>query len=127
MEPHPAEIAERTRAEAKAAWLASCPERNPNPVIELEGPSGVVDYVHPFAARLLPDLQRQGLRHPWLAGLPAVAAALLDGRAQAVRREMVVGECCYAQTLSYLPDAQRLRVYSSDITERKRAERKLQA
>jgi signal transduction histidine kinase/ActR/RegA family two-component response regulator/PAS domain-containing protein len=118
---------ERKRTEERVTWLASFPERNPNPIIELEWTSGRVDYVNPSATRLFPDLQSQGLRHPWLAGLREAATVLVDGTRATVHREVMVGEFCYAQTLHYLPEAQRLRVYSSDITERKLAEDKVQA
>jgi signal transduction histidine kinase/ActR/RegA family two-component response regulator len=121
------EIAEHERTEEQATWLASFPERHPNPIVELDLARDVVHYVNPFAARLFPDLRSQGLRHPWLAGLQEAAKALLDGSTGAARREIMVGECCYAQTISYIPEAQRLRIYSIDITERKLAEGKVQA
>src|SRR5205814_367126 len=121
-----AEIVERKRAEEKVAWLASFPEDNPNPVIELDLPTGTVQYANPFAARMFPDLQILGLRHPWLAGVEEAAQSLLDGGAEAVRRDLEVGERCYSQTIRYVPAARRLRVYSTDITDRKRAGEEIQ-
>jgi len=119
------DITERKRAEERAVWLASFPERNPNPIVELDLNSGVVHYANPFATRTFPDLERQGLRHPWLAGLKEAVKPLLDGSTGAVRREIAAGEFDYSQTISYIADTQRLRVYGSDITERKRAEEAL--
>ncbi len=49
------EIAERKRAEARLAYLASFPERNPNPIMEVDL-DGVVRYVNPAGLRLFPDL-----------------------------------------------------------------------
>jgi hypothetical protein len=99
---------ERKHAEENAAWLTSFSEHNP--VSEVEWASGVVDCVNPCAARLFLELQRHGLCHPWLAGLHEAAAAVRDGSTGAVRPEIVVGDCCYVQTLSYIPAVQRLRV-----------------
>ena len=121
-----AEIVERKRAEEKVAWLATFPEDNPNPVVELDLPTGTVQYANPFAARMFPDLQILGLRHPWLAGVEDAAQSLLDGSAEAVRRDLDVGERCYSQTISYVPSARRLRVYSTDITDRKQADEEIQ-
>ena len=39
---------------------------------------------------------------------------------------MTVGEKCYLQTIHYLQDTGRVRIYGTDITERKRAEESLQ-
>ena len=118
------DITDRKRAEAKMAWLASFPENNPNPIVEFDLVTSVVSYTNPFAARLFPDLQSLGSQHPWLAGLQEAAKPLLEGSTEAVRRELVAGEFCYSQTISLAED-HRLRIYSSDITERKQAEEAL--
>ena len=57
------DITERKRAESRALWLASFPEQNPNPIIELDWQSGVVHYANPAARHLLDDnLESQGIR-----------------------------------------------------------------
>jgi PAS domain S-box-containing protein len=133
------DITERKLAEDKIAWLASFPEQNPNPVVEIEVPTGVVSYVNPAARDLFPDLQRQGLAHAWLAGSDQLVEALTraDGNESsgdtgrgassfASWCEYVsVGDRCWARTVHYLPETRRLRVYATDITERKRAEEAL--
>ncbi len=116
------ENAERKRAEEEAAWLASFPERDPNPIMELDLDKGVIHYMNPFAAQLFPDLQSRGLEHPSLAGLQEASRILLNGNGGTLRREIAVGDFIYAQTINYIPDSKRLRVYCGDITELKRAE-----
>ncbi len=116
------DITQRTEAQEKAVWLASFPERNPNPVLEVDLAAGVIHYANPAASRLLPDLEMLGVRHPVLAGLPEVERALRDEGADAVRREVTAGDFSWAQTISYIPETQRLRIYSLNITERKEAE-----
>ncbi len=119
------EIAERKRVEEKALWLASFPQRNPNPIVELDLATGVVHYVNPTAVRLFPDLENEGLRHPLLAGVPEVTKTFLAGQTEPVRREVTVGESAYAQTINYISESRRVRVYSTDISARKRAEEEI--
>jgi PAS domain S-box-containing protein len=117
-----ADITERKRAKEKESWLASFPERNPNPIVELDLASGVIHYMNAATARAFPDLRSQGTQHPWLAGLAEIFRAFLEGREESVRREIVVEGLFYAQAISYIPETKRLRLYGTDITERKRAE-----
>ena len=117
-----ADSAGRGLAQEKTEWLATFPERNPNPIFEFDLARGTVHYVNPSAARIFPDLQSEGLRHPLLAGLPEAAVGLVSGEIGAVRREVMAGACFLAQTITYDSDEQRLRVYSSDITARRMAE-----
>jgi len=61
-------LAERARAESKVAWMASFPERNPNPIVELELASGIIYYMNSSVERLFPDLRAflTGLVHALL-------------------------------------------------------------
>jgi PAS domain S-box-containing protein len=115
-------MGERARAEEKSAWLASFPERNPSHIVELDLATGIIHYLNPFTLRLLPDLQSQGLRHPWLAGLQDAATVLLERHGEPLRREIAAGGRFYAQTINYIPETKRVRVYGNDITERKQVE-----
>ncbi|MGC3991416.1 MAG: PAS domain S-box protein [Chthoniobacteraceae bacterium] len=114
------DITERRRAEQRVAWLASFPERNPSPIIELELESGTLNYINPTAARMFPDLAGQKFDHPLLQGLMQLGAELR--KRDAIRREVIVGNYALAQTIAYLPDTKRVRIYSTDITERRNAE-----
>jgi PAS domain S-box-containing protein len=115
-------MAERAKTQEKIAWLASFPERNPSHIVELDLATGIVHYLNPFSLRLLPDLQSQGLRHPWLAGLQEAATVLLESHGEPLRREIAAGGRFYAQTINYIPETKRIRVYGNDITERKQVE-----
>ena len=120
------DITARKQTEEKMAWLASFPERSPNPILEIDAVSGQIHYINPFAARAFPQLKTGGFNHPLLEGLQETSRTLTEGKANFVRREVVVSERCYAQTLNYIPETRRLRVYSIDITDRKRAEAELE-
>jgi PAS domain S-box-containing protein len=118
-------MGERAQAQKKADWLASFPEGNPSPIVELDLATGIIHYLNPFASRLLPDLKSQGLEHSWLAGLREAAIPLQETPDEPLRREIAAGGRLYAQTISYISETKRMRVYGTDITERKRIEDKL--
>ena len=117
-----ADITDRKLAQEKSAWLASFPQRNPNPILEIDPVTGIIHYANPASLQLFPDIDRLGVRHPLFAGLPEVEKTLLEGGVDLVRREIGIGEFFFDQTISHVPDGHRLRIYSSDITERKRGE-----
>jgi PAS domain S-box-containing protein len=117
------DITERVQAGKELVRLASFPELNPNPIIEVDL-SGQVCYLNPAAKRLFPDL---GVRsqHPWLEGLEGLADRFRAEALSSTQREITLGEACYEQTLHYVAEQQRVRIYGLDITERKRAEEAL--
>jgi PAS domain S-box-containing protein len=117
-------ITSRKRAEEESKRLATFPTLNPNPITELDL-AGRVCYVNPTAERLFPDLKQNGLAHPWLAGWQSATAAPPSGDLPVSEREVVVGERSYRQTIHYVTEIQRVRLYGLDITDRKRAEEAL--
>ncbi len=120
------DITDRKRAEEQMAWIASFPERNANPIVEIDPLAGVVQYVNAAGRRLFPDLRERGLSHTWLAGMEQVAEKLAKGNGDSARREVMVGDHWYEQSANYIAEKERLRIYAIDITERKRAEEVLQ-
>lgn len=57
----------RKEAERRLTWLASFPELNPNPILEVHR-SGALTYANPVAEQLFPDLHVLGTDHPLLTG-----------------------------------------------------------
>ncbi|MEW5958343.1 MAG: GAF domain-containing protein, partial [Chloroflexota bacterium] len=109
------------RANEELARLASFPELNPSPIIEVDL-NGQLHYLNPAGEALFPDCRRAGLQHPLLADLPSVAAKLgVDGKNSYIR-EIKIDQTWYQQVCHLVPNSQRLRFYVIDITERKRAE-----
>ncbi len=115
------DITARKLAEARAVWLASFPERNPNPIVELSLTDNVLLYVNPAARQAFPDLETQKLQHPLLVGLPEILQHLKNERQDSLRREIQVADRFISQSISYIIEDERLRVYSTDVTQRNQA------
>jgi diguanylate cyclase (GGDEF)-like protein/PAS domain S-box-containing protein len=106
------------------AWLrhlASFPQENPNPVVEVDA-SGALVYANPAALRLFPDLPAEGSRHPLLAGLGRYALEMKIPGAGSLAFEAEVRGAVYRLDVSVPRPGEGLRVYATDITEQKRAE-----
>jgi len=120
------DVTEHKAAEEKLTWLAAYPRDNPNPILEFDLETNAIYYANPSTFESFPDLQRLQVRHPFLVRVLQAAKPLLEGRTKAVHAEINIGKSCYAATAVRIPRTRRLRVYSSDISERKRAELALQ-
>jgi two-component system, chemotaxis family, CheB/CheR fusion protein len=109
------------RAQSEMARIASFPERNPNPIVEIDL-SGRISYQNPAAAALFPDLVARGRTHPWLDNIEAVARLFLDGKERTQTREIQTHGSLYQQVIHFLPDLGTVRIYGLDITARRQAE-----
>lgn len=119
------DVTDRKRAEERATWLATFPEQNPNPIAEIDFARGVVHYINPAAERLFSDLPDLGLRHPFLADLQDTVATLFQKGSRAAHREASVLGRHYDQTVAWVANGKRLRIYGNDITERKNYEERI--
>lgn len=115
------DITERKKMEGSLAQLASFPELNPNPVVEVDL-TGYVSYFNPAAKQLFPDLPSMEIIHPWLEGFESLAMMLQKDPQTFHTREMKIGDVWYEQTIHCVSEGKRLRIYGLDITERKEAE-----
>ncbi len=111
------DISERKDLEETQKWLASFPELNPTPVVEVDA-SGCVHYLNPSAKKEFPDLAKKGHKHPYLIDLDDMIKDFQEGNKQFVVRDIQLGDKYYRQTLSYIPSSQRVRIYSTDISAR---------
>ncbi len=109
----------------KIARLASFPQLNPNPVVEVDT-AGHVHYSNPAAERLFPDLKKAGLKHPWLMDLEKISETFKTKSKKIYIRELRVRDHWYQQTVHSVMEGARLRTHGFDITERKRAEEVLE-
>jgi len=112
------------QAGVEIAHLASFPELNPNPIIELDT-AGNIKYVNQAARTLFPDLLSTGNEHPFLSGWEALASRLRSQEPAPLTRDVQVGELWYEQTVVYVSWNHEIRFYGRDITRRKQGEQAL--
>ena len=111
--------------EKRLAHLASFPELNPNPVLEVDS-AGILLYLNPAAKKMFPDLENLGIRHPWFQDWDSLKALLRDDPGGSRTREIRVGPAWYEQRVYGDRREKSLRFYGFDISERKSAEKGLQ-
>ncbi|MDI6696917.1 MAG: histidine kinase dimerization/phospho-acceptor domain-containing protein [Anaerolineales bacterium] len=108
----------------QARRLASFPEMNPNPVLEVDI-NGKIIYANPAATAFL---EGAGLSDP-TAYLPGDIVEILRRVAQGewgvVLREVTLGERVFLESISLNPYYQTARIYCAEITQRKKAELQL--
>jgi PAS domain S-box-containing protein len=118
------DITKRKEMEKELAYLASYPQVNPNPIVEVDS-TGTIHYLNPSAKRLIPDLEKTGVQHAWLEGLKQLAETLERERKSSIVREVKIGDFWYEQVWCRVPDMDSIHIYSHDITERKGMEESL--
>jgi PAS domain S-box-containing protein len=119
------DITEFKRTETELLRLASFPEKNPMPIVEIDL-QGDTQYLNPTSKQLLSDLEKKGFKHPFLKGIKNMIPEIQEKGKIPVIREVHVSNKYYLQTINFIPENQRIRIYSYDITDRKKTEETLQ-
>jgi PAS domain S-box-containing protein len=119
------EISAGEPAAQKLARLASFPELNINPILEISLSSSV-EYINPSAQKLFPGLKEKGSTHPYLTGWQEIVERFCREPALYLDREVQVEGRYYQQTIIYIKEHNCIRVYGRDVTVRKNAEQALQ-
>ena len=107
------------------ARLASFPQLNPNPILEIDL-TGAITFYNDAAVKTVREL---GLEDVW-----SLLPGNLDETLAAIRQQGEKGFCLEIEKQDvtffvhahYTPQCQSIRLYYTDVTERKRAERALQ-
>ena len=108
-------------SEAALVRLASFPELNPNPVMEIDL-TGAITYLNPAAISRFEDIKKIGVDHPILKGL---ISKVKTQKNNPFVREVKVGNIFFEQSVHYLSEGDLIRIFISDISERKQAEAEL--
>jgi len=120
------DFTQRKAAEERANHLATFPELNPNPVMEVSA-SGEMIFCNPGSLRVVEEL---GVDRSGCEGfLPGDMSEILEGwdkeHESALRREVSLGDRVFAKTVHLVPQFGAVRIYAHDITQRKRMEEAL--
>ncbi len=114
------DISGRKWIEKKLANLALFPEHNPNPVIETDLDTGKITYVNTAGKNYFPDILEKHHEHPLFSRIKQNFHARKDFEC-----ETEVDGKIFEQKMFFIPGSNLIRVYSNDITARKRTERTL--
>ena len=112
-------------AELLANRLASFPEHNPNPVVEVDL-DGNVTFMNPAAEVYVSD-PGTSTSHPLAQDLGPLLGRLLRAGAGIATREITVQEATFEQKIVYIPEDLAIRIYSSDISRLRAAHESLRA
>lgn len=119
------EMAERRQAEAEIKRLASFPQLNPSPVLEIDA-TGAITYYNQAA---LAAVEKSGAGARLTEFLPedleAIQTAARQGREKSFFREVSIADAVIAEHIHFAKPFDVLRVYAVDITPRKRFEEAL--
>ncbi len=119
------DITARKRAEKEIHRLASFPQLNPNPVLEIDR-KGRVTYCNPAGLQTLAILGVP--EEPWRF-LPPDWKDLMKARAEVgdsqFNREVEINGGVFAETISFVSEPEAMRLYAWNITKRRQAEEAL--
>jgi len=120
------DVTDLKRAEERTRHLASFPQLNPNPIIEVDA-SGNVIFANPGTERFLESmgLDKGEVSFFLPQDLNVILKELEKNSEASVSREVTVKDRVFSETVHLLPQLKAARIYAYDITERKRAENEL--
>ena len=117
------DITDLKRAEEQTIHLASFPQMNPTPVLEVDS-SGSLTFVNPATIKNLEGLGMT--REDINVFLPSDLDRILrdwDRKTEAsLYREQIINDRVFGENIYLVPQFNVARIYAQDITERKRAE-----
>jgi diguanylate cyclase (GGDEF)-like protein/PAS domain S-box-containing protein len=118
------DISRRKQIEQELENLASFPELNPNPIIEIDEGCRVT-YINPATESMFPGLKEDGCAHPLLHDMDDILTTLTGEDKQLAIRTVAIGEHFYEVHFSKAHDHGKVRLYVTDITERRKTEERL--
>ena len=119
------EIEVRQRAEEEIKRLASFPQMNPAPVLEIDLTGAITFYNQAALAaieKLGPDAELDDLIPE---DLEEITAAVREKQEKFFYREVMIKDTVFSQNINFAEPFQVLRIYCMDITQRQQAEEKL--
>ncbi len=118
------DVTDQKLGEERLRRLASFPEQDPNPIIEIDL-HGAICYLNSKARTVFPDVEAQGRKHPVLDWVCDNIPVLLVQPDCVLSRELELNGEVFEQAVLYLPEVALIRIFCYTITERKHAEQQL--
>lgn len=115
------DITAQKEIQEKLFWLASFPQLNTSPVIEIDL-DGKIFYTNAAAEQLFPGIREKGFEHDFFPDFKELISLICNSSLKGVHREVKVDVRWFAQSLIYIEKYQRIRVYALDITQTKESE-----
>ncbi len=120
------DVTEVKAAEERTRHLASFPQLNPNPIIEVNA-SGKVIFANPGTENILESLGMDkgdvGVFLP--KDLDVILKGLEKNSESSVFREVIIADGVFSETIHLVPQFNVARIYAYDITEREKAEEEI--
>ncbi len=115
------DITEQKSIEKSLSRLASFPEQNPSPIIELNFLKQV-RYMNPAFKSRFSDFDTENLSHPIFIALHEKFEDLITRKINQYSSEVLIDDKHFLQQIIVLHDIDMIRIFNSDITEQKKNE-----
>lgn len=115
------DITEKKRMEEQVQRLASFPQLNPNPVLEVDL-AGRIAFHNDATVKTLEKLGFSEITDFLPPDLAEILNAATKGQENYFYREIMLGNALFGQAIAYVEPFKVLRIYAMDITPRLRAE-----
>lgn len=120
------DITESKQAEETVARLASFPQLNPDPVLELDSSSGRITFCNPAAIQVLEKLEvSEGPQAFLPPDMDQILKTPEEENVSRFYREVQIKDAMFGENIEFVPQYKVIRIRAFDITEHKRAENAL--
>ena len=119
------DVTERRAAEQEIRHLASFPQLNPNPVLEVDT-TGAILFCNPATFKTLEQLGKELDARLFLpADLLSIVHVLAQRQLGVAKCEVPIGGAVFAESIHLAPDLNTIRIFALDVTESKHLEEAL--
>ncbi len=115
------EIEERERLQQRSARLVSFPRLNPLPILEVNH-SGVITFINQAAREVLTQASIEDVKAFFPEDLEDILKSLAQRKPGTYKREIEIKGRFFEETLQLVLEFNVVRIYSTEITERKKRE-----
>lgn len=109
------DVTTHRRAQTALLRLASFPEQEPNPVIELDL-AGAITFANSCANGMFPSLLTEGGRHPLFASIVQRAAEIVTTQEPVTEHAVTFGESTFDLRACPVPGLPLVRVFVNDVS-----------